>query len=147
MAVTPEMILQVRYEIGDNLDPALPILSDVEIEYFLTKNNESIIRASVDCARVVLFKLSMQGNDTTVDVLSIKGSKAAQAYKQALELFIKDPKLNGLMNNIQMYIGNTSIADMAANNQNLDNPVVKPPVPERRTIPQQETDLLNPFSI
>ena len=119
--------MQVRYEIGDNIDPALPILTDDEYTYYLTKHSESVTRAAVDCAKTILFKLSMK-NDYTVDVLSVKGSKAAQAYKEALQLYIKNPDLNGLLRTVSGYIGNTSKSDILSNNNTSDNQAVFPPV-------------------
>ncbi len=127
MAVTPEMILQVRYEIGDT-DISLPFLTDEEYTYYLTKHFESINRAAVDAAKTVLLKLSMRGSDHSTDILSIKGSKAAQAYKEALQLYIKNPDLNGLLRSVSGYIGGVSKTDILANNNTLDNKAVFPPV-------------------
>lgn len=126
MTITPQLIMQVRYEIGDT-DVSLPILTDDEYTYYLTKHSESVNRAAVDCAKTILLKLSMK-NDYTVDVLSVKGSKAAESYKSALELYIKNPDLNGLLRTVSGYIGNTSKSDILSNNNTLDNKAVFPPV-------------------
>ena len=116
-------IQKVRIEVAD-LDPGLPLLADDEYAYLLEKNNNSIIRASVDAARIILLKLSQQ-TDETVSIFSVKGSKAAEQYRLALELYIKNPQLNPLYNNLQGYFGGVSISDMEANAANPDNNIVE----------------------
>lgn len=123
MALTD--IQKVRLEIQDNT-PGLYILSDDEIEYFLEKNNNSIALASMDAARTVLFSLS-QRTDETVDIFSIRGGKAAEQYRLALELYLRDPNLNPILRNAGGYVGGVSKADMLANDLNPDNNVVKNP--------------------
>lgn len=118
-------IQKVRLEIQDNT-PGLYLISDDEIQYFLDKNSGSIMRASIDAAKTILFKLSINSNDSTVDIFSIKGSKAAEQYRLALTLFIKDPTLNPLMNNIQGYVAGVSKTDMLANYTDDNNVVVQP---------------------
>lgn len=120
MAVT---IFAVRSETGDT-DPNFPILSDDEISYYIQKNGDSLGRTCVDCAKAILMKLSMRGNET-IDIFSIKGSQTAAQYMQALKLYIRDPNLNPLYQNAQGYVGGVSLSDMANNNANLDNNVVK----------------------
>lgn len=126
MAITPELILAVRYEVSD-VDVSLPMLSDDEYTYYLTKHSESVNRAAVDVAKTILFKLSMRGDHST-DSLAFKGSKAAQAYKEALQLYIKNPDLNGLLRSVSGYIGGVSKTDILANNNTVDNKAVFPPV-------------------
>ena len=118
-------IQKVRIEVAD-LDPGLPLLSDDEYTYLLEKNNNSIVRASVDAARIILLKLSQQ-TDETVSIFSIRGSKAAEQYRLALELYIKNPQLNPLYNNLQGYFGGISVSDMQKNNANCDNNIVVSP--------------------
>ena len=118
-------IQKVRIEVAD-LDPGFPLLVDDEYAYLLQKNNNSIVRASVDAARIILLKLSQQ-TDETVSIFSVKGSKAAEQYRLALELYIKNPQLNPLYNNLQGYFGGVSISDMDANNANLDNNIIQSP--------------------
>lgn len=118
-------IQKVRIEVAD-LDPGFPLLSDDEYSYLLTKNSNSIVRASVDAARIILLKLSQQ-TDETVSIFSIRGSKAAEQYRLALELYIKNPQLNPLYNNLQGYFGGVSISDMQANNADCDNNIVENP--------------------
>ena len=118
-------IQKVRIEVAD-LDPGFPLLVDDEYSYLLEKNNNSIVRASVDAARIILLKLSQQ-TDETVSIFSVKGSKAAEQYRLALELYIKNPQLNPLYNNLQGYFGGVSISDMEANVANPDNNIVENP--------------------
>ena len=118
-------IQKVRIEVAD-LDPGFPLLADDEYSYLLEKNNNSIVRASVDAARIILLKLSQQ-TDETVSIFSIRGSKVAEQYRLALELYIKNPQLNPLYNNLQGYFGGISISDMQKNNTNSDNNIVVSP--------------------
>ena len=118
-------IQKVRIEVAD-LDPGFPLLADDEYSYLLEKNNNSVVRASVDAARIILLKLSQQ-TDETVSIFSVKGSKAAEQYRLALELYIKNPQLNPLYNNLQGYFGGVSLSDMSANNSNADNNIVENP--------------------
>ena len=77
-------------------------------------------------ARIILLKLSQQ-TDETVSIFSVKGSKAAEQYRLALELYIKNPQLDPLYNNLQGYFGGVSLSDMSANNSNADNNIVENP--------------------
>ena len=119
------LIQQVKLEVAD-LDHAFPLLSDADYDYLLLKHNNSVVRAAVDAARIILLLLS-QRTDETVDVFSVRGSKAAEQYRLALELYIKNPQLNPLYNNLKGYVGGVSISDMDANNANLDNNIVQSP--------------------
>ena len=120
MALTA--IQQVRLLVQDN-SPGLYFLSDDEITYLLDRNNQSINRSAMEAARIILFQLSMRG-DESVDILSIKGSKAAFAYKEALQLYIKNPDMNPALTLSKVYAGNISKSDMQANVDNSDNNVV-----------------------
>lgn len=120
MALTA--LQQIRIELGDT-DCNLPILSDTEYEYFYQKNDNSVRRAALDAAKTILFKLSMRG-DSDVDIFSIRGSRAAEAYRQALLLYIKNPDLNEVLSNVQAYFGGVSKSDMQANDANPDNVTV-----------------------
>lgn len=118
-------IQDIRYELSD-VDINFPILSDDEIAYYLQKNNGSLGRTSVDCARAILMKLSMR-DSTTVDIFQIRSSQTAAQYMQALKLYIRDPNLNPLMQNAQGYVGGVSKSDMQANDCNPDNNTVQQP--------------------
>ena len=115
-------IQKVRVEIGDT-DPGFPLLDDATYDYYLQKHNNSIVRASIDAAKTILFQLSMQDSHT-VDIFSVRNTSAA-SYKQALMLYIKDPNLNPLYNNLNMWVGGVSKSEIAANNANADNNYVQ----------------------
>ena len=119
----------VRIEVQDNAGPGLYLLQDDEISYFLQKNNGSVARASLDAAKSILFRLAQQGNEQ-VDILQLQNSRVASEYRQALQLYLRDPNLNPIMNSLKGYFGNTSKEDIFSNNSNLDNNIVKDPSKE-----------------
>lgn len=123
MALT--LIQQVRLNVQDNT-PGLYIISDDEITYLLEKFNNNVDKASYQAAKIILLNLA-QRSEETVDIFSIKGSKAAEQYRLALELFLKDPANNPLYQNLKGYVGGVSISDMNANNANCDNNIVVSP--------------------
>jgi len=127
MAVTPEMISACRTEVGDVVIE-LPILADSEYTYFLTKNSENIRRASLDAAKTILLKLSLNSKSSTVDVLSVNTTMTAGDYRKALQLYIKSPELNGMYSTVSAWAGGISKSDMQANIDNTDNNSVLPPV-------------------
>jgi len=127
MAVTPEMISACRIEVGDVVIE-LPILADAEYTYFLEKNSENIRRASLDAAKTILLKLSLNSKSSTVDVLSVNTTMVAGDYRKALQLYIKSPELNGMYSTVSAWAGGISKSDMQANIDNLDNNAVLPPV-------------------
>lgn len=118
-------VQKVRLSVGD-IDPSLPILSDTDYEYFLEKNNNNITRAGLDAARSVLLVLS-QRTDETVDIFSVRGSKAAESYRLALQLFLRDPSMNPVLQNCQGWFGGTSNTDILDNLNNADNNLVTLP--------------------
>lgn len=132
MALSP--IQQIRLEVGD-VDPALPILSDSEYEYFLAKNNSSVRRAAMDVAKTILFKISLDSAEEIVGILALKGHRAAEAYREALKMYIKNPDLNTILQNAEVYAGGISRSDMQANADNADNNVVQTPSEEPQRIP------------
>jgi hypothetical protein len=121
----------IRIELGDTSNE-WPIMSDDEYNYFLSKHDWNIRRASMDAAKSIMLKLSMR-TDETVDIFSIKGTAAAKNYMQALQIYIKNPDLNTLYDKVQGYAGGISKADMLANDANLDNNIVKDPQAETFT--------------
>jgi hypothetical protein len=116
---------KLRIELADT-EPGLFILDDDTLEYFLEKNNDSIPRATLDAAKTILLKLAQTGSET-VDIFSIRGEKAAEQYRLALQLFIRDPNLNPLIKNIQGWVGGISKTEMLANQDTVDNNIVKTP--------------------
>ena len=136
MALTD--IQKVRLEIADN-DPSLPVLSDEEVSYYLEKHSNSISRAAIDCAKTIMFKLSMNAGEQRVDIFSISGKAASDAYIAALKLYISNPNINGIFNNMNVYISGTSVSDMQANIADTDNNIVLIPNSEpNNTIPVPE---------
>jgi hypothetical protein len=116
------LIDQVRLLIADNT-PGLYLISDDEVHFLLQRNNNNVNRASLEAAKIILMNLAMRP-DSQVDIFSIKGAKAAEQYRLALELFIKSPDLNPVLQNTQAYFGGVSKSDMELNNGNPDNNVV-----------------------
>lgn len=137
----PEDIIKVRYNVQD-VEIGLYILPDETYEYILEKNSGSIDRSSLDAARMILLRLSLNSIDSQTDVLSIKTSKQAEQYRLALELYLKSPMLNPIIANAGGWAGNVSRTEMQANNTNPDNYV---------TDLAKQSDLSvypdNPFSI
>ena len=148
MAVTPEMISACRTEVGDVVIE-LPILTDSEYTYFLTKNSENIRRASLDAAKTILLKLSLNSKSSTVDVLSVNTTMTAGDYRKALQLYIKSPELNGMYSTVTAWAGGISKSDMQANVDNLDNNAVLPPVSAigNQSQADPKTYSTNPFLI
>ena len=122
MALTD--IQKLRLEVGD-VDVSFPILDDTSYQYFLEKHSNNLNRAGLDAARAILFQISTR-NSETVDVFSVKNT-SAESYRQALLLYIKDPNLNPLYQNLKGYVGGVSTSEMAANNANCDNNIVVSP--------------------
>ena len=148
MAVTPEMISACRTEVGDVVIE-LPILADSEYTYFLTKNSENIRRASLDAAKTILLKLSLNSKSSTVDVLSVNTTMVAGDYRKALQLYIKSPELNGMYSTVSAWAGGISKSDMQANIDNLDNNAVLQPVSAigNQSQADPKTYSTNPFLI
>ena len=148
MAVTPEMISACRTEVGDVVIE-LPILADSEYTYFLEKNSENIRRASLDAAKTILLKLSLNSKSSTVDVLSVNTTMVAGDYRKALQLYIKSPELNGMYSTVSAWAGGISKSDMQSNIDNLDNNAVLPPVSAigNQSQPDPKTYSTNPFLI
>ena len=142
MALT--LTQQVRLNVGDT-DTSLPILADEEYEYFLTAANNSVGAASIQAAKTILFKLSINAVDEQVSILSLKGSKSAAAYLEALKLYIRDPSLNPLYSNATLWAGNVSRSEMQTNNNTCDNNI--PSLATQDLNPSCYSSDSNPFSI
>lgn len=119
MPITTD-IDKIRIELSDT-DVNFPLLSDSEYQYFLDKNSGSIGRASVDAAKTILFKLAQQ-TDEVVGIFSIKGKAAAESYRQALELYLKNASLNPLFSTTGAYAGGISLEDISSY-QTLDSTI------------------------
>lgn len=141
---TPEDRQKVRWEIQD-VSTGLYILDDDTITYFLEKNNGSVARASIDAAKTILFKLSIESTDEVVSILSLKGSKAAEQYRLALELYLKSPSLNPLYQNATLWAGNISKSEILENNSTCDNNI--PSLASQDLNPTCYDTNSNPFTI
>lgn len=129
VVITQSMIQAVRFEVADT-DPSLPILADDEIRYLLNKHNGIVNKASLDAARIALMKLS-QFSDEIVGIISVKGSKVAEQYRLALQLYLSNPLLNPVLNGLNgssIYAGGISNSDMQINDANPDNNYIPRPV-------------------
>jgi hypothetical protein len=105
--------------------------TDEEIQFFLDRNNQNVNRASLEVARVILLQLSMWSANESIDIFAISGgSKSAEQYRLALEMFIRNPQLNPVYNSVNGYAGGISISDMQANSDALDNNSVTTPLTE-----------------
>lgn len=120
----------VRLNVQDN-EPGFYFLSDYEVQYLLDSVNGNTGKASLKAAQIILFKLAQAG-DETVDIFSIKGSKAAESYRLALEMYIKNPSMNPMLDDVSLYVGGVSKSDMQANDCNVDNNIIQAPNKDRR---------------
>jgi len=77
--------------------------------------------------------LSQRG-DETVDIFSLRGSKVAEQFRLALQMYIKDQSLNPLTQTAKGYIGGVSKTDMLANNSDLDNNIITNPYNESNAV-------------
>jgi hypothetical protein len=118
-------IQEVRVAVGD-VDVQFPILDDSTYEYFLSKNNDSVRRASMDAAKSILMQLSMRG-DQTIDIFTVKGGKSAEQYRMSLQMFLRDPNMNPVLSLANGYAGGISKSDMNSNNSNADTNFVNTP--------------------
>lgn len=121
------LIAQVRLLVQDN-EVGFYFLSDDEVQFFLDRNSQNVNRTSLECAKVILLQLSLRSNNETIDLFTIAGSKAAEQYRLALQLFLRDPNLNPVYQSISGYASGISLSDMQANSDNLDNNSVTTPL-------------------
>ena len=68
-------------------------------------------------------------------VKTTSNEQAAEAYRQALIMYIKDPNNNPILQNCQGWIGGVSVSQMQSNDSNLDNNIVKQPSVSYDTVP------------
>ena len=119
------LIESVRFLVQDNT-PGLYLIADEEIYFLLQRNNNNVDRTALEAAKVILLNLAMRG-DQSVDIFSLKGSKAAEQYRLALQTFIKNPDLNPFLKNVQGWVGGVSNTEMELNDSNSDNNTVNTP--------------------
>lgn len=116
----PTLIEQVRLNVGDN-NPEFQILPDDVYEWLLTKYNSNVNRSSLDAARYILFELPKIPTRERTGQIEV-WNEWANAYRRALELFIKDPNLS--LSTFMPYAGGISKEDMYLND--IDNDNVRP---------------------
>lgn len=112
----------VRLLINDT-DVALPFLTDDEITYFLTENNNSVRKASLAAARTILFKLASYVRERTLE-LEYYGSNFFSQYQEALKLYITNPEF-GAISVATPYAGGISRSDIEENISTVDNYTVQ----------------------
>lgn len=117
----------VRMLVQDN-NVGFYFLSDTEIAYLLTRNEENVDRAALEAAKIILLQLSLRSGTEQVDIFSLSGKGASMAYKESLLAFLKNPQLNPLYKGIVGYAGGISLSDMQANNDNADNNIICTPL-------------------
>lgn len=112
------LIHQVRVTVGDFFED-FQILDDTVYQYLLDKYSNSVNRASVDAARMILFHLARFTRERAGDI-EVYGAEWASNYRKALLDFINNP---GLTVSLAMpYAGGISRADMQANYDDPDTP-------------------------
>lgn len=117
-------IQKIRITVGDT-SVEFPLLDDSSYAYFLEKNYNSIPKASLDAASAIMMVLSTR-NSETVDIFSVKNTSAEQ-YRLSLQLFMRDPSTNPVLQNAKGWVGGTSYEDIITNLNNPDNNVVTIP--------------------
>lgn len=117
MALTE--IEMVRLEIGCDVT----LMSDSEIEYFLTKNQNSIPRTSQDVARALLFQLAQLTRYKAAELEDYQ-SDYFKNYMAALKLYLSDANYNIALKSSLPYAGGISRSDIQANLDTIDNNVV-----------------------
>lgn len=120
---TPEG--QLRLETGDIGD--LPILSDAEYTYILSKHDNIVADSVVDALYAILARLSFQTRER-LDRIEFYGNQSFEQYSKFVTDKIANLQgTNRLASNFTVYAGGLLLSDMAANNLNPDiNRVVTP---------------------
>ena len=114
MALTPTQ--ECRLNVGDFGDPQ--ILTDTDYQHFLSKYDGNTRRASLDAAKAIMFYLARWPTRERCSDIEV-WNEWANAYRKALETFIKDPNFS--VPNAIAYAGGISKSDMLTNDSNNDN--------------------------
>jgi hypothetical protein len=94
-----------------------PLIDDVDIEFFLEKENNNVDRAARRTALAVLFTLSQYLHEKSGMELEIWGHTWFENYKKSLELFLKDPSYNVSLNMAKVFCGGIDVQDIQASMQ------------------------------
>jgi hypothetical protein len=113
----PTLIEQVRLNVGDNSSD-FQILPDDTYEWLLNKYNNNVNRSSLDAARYILFELTKFPTRERTGQIEV-WNEWVNAYRKALELFLKDPTLQPFV--LVPYASGISKQDMQENDSVDDN--------------------------
>ena len=113
----PTLIEQVRLNVGDT-DAEFQILPDDTYQWLLDKYSNNVNRSSLDAAKFILFELTKFPTRERTGQIEV-WNEWVNAYRKALELFIKDPNLTTMVP--MPYAGGISKSDMKANDSSDDN--------------------------
>ncbi len=113
----PTLIEQVRLNVGDN-NAEFQILPDDTYQWLLDKYSNNVNRSSMDAARFILFELTKFPTRERTGQIEV-WNEWVNAYRKALELFIKDPNLTVMIP--VPYAGGISKDDMYLNDSDNDN--------------------------
>jgi hypothetical protein len=113
----PTLIEQVRLNVGDN-NAEFQILPDDTYQWLLDKYSNNVNRSSMDAARYILFELTKFPTRERTGQIEV-WNEWVNAYRKALELFIKDPNLTVMIP--VPYAGGISKDDMRQNDSDNDN--------------------------
>lgn len=113
----PTLIEQVRLNVGD-YSTEFQILPDDVYQFLLDKYNNNVNRSSIDAARYILFELPKIPTRERTGQIEV-WNEWANAYRRALEMFLKDPNLS--LSNFMPYAGGISKMDMYLNDVDNDN--------------------------
>lgn len=111
---------QMYLELGIT-SPDFDLMSDVEMDYFLTKNSGSVRRASVDAAKTLLFILSQYVREKTAIELELFNQQYFENYMATLKLYLSDANYSTALQAASPYCGGISKQDAYDNITNPDN--------------------------
>lgn len=130
------------------------LITDGEIDWFISQTGGDTTFAAVKVARNILFKLSQKVR-SRFDGMELYSDQAFDQWSKALQMFIEvnDPEnpkasLAIALTKANGYAGGISVSDIQANYENLDNNVI---VPQREfpneTLSDRTDRTTNPFVI
>lgn len=127
----------------------IPLIEDVDIEYFLELSKGNVVNAAKRTANAVLFTLSQYLHEKSGLELEIWGHTWFENYKAALEMFLKDQHYNVALNLSKggVYAGGISVEDILTNinDEDIYNPATPRGVPTDDLIDGQGGVELSPF--
>jgi hypothetical protein len=109
---------RVRLYCGDIWDD-MEYLTDADYQFYIDRMNGNENRASLECMRAILFKLSRGAREKTGDI-EVFGSEYFKNYLAALTLVLKNPE--AVISLAVPYAGGISKKDMLTNDLNPDSP-------------------------